>query len=188
LDLEVFPNNLGLLAAHLNLPLIVVVVLYLMAAPLLAYAEDIISINPDSFVAIVTDAPIRHSGVTKGSATQVSATQISATQISSSESTITQISLTQVSSSKIYLVETGLIDTGFTQVSATQISSVSKELVHTGSTQVNATQISPTNIHIIQSNANEISFPSSISLQQLFSIHNLPLASNNIYFVYQLDN
>jgi hypothetical protein len=41
LALEVFPNDLGLLAAHLNLPLIVVVVLYLMAAPLhLNYLES----------------------------------------------------------------------------------------------------------------------------------------------------
>ncbi|GAB1539092.1 hypothetical protein NUACC21_17570 [Scytonema sp. NUACC21] len=123
---------------------------------------------------------------------QVGISQSSFGQISSPHIGFTQVNITPISS-----IQTGTVQVGIAQIdidqgtrnhrssgqsSFAQVTSVNANTVEISTAQINSSQINIfKDLGRTQFNSSEVTLSSSITLQQLFSLHNLTLASTNTY-------
>jgi PKD repeat protein len=100
---------------------------------------------------------------------KVSINQFGVGQIGSIQAGMTQVSSTQIDTPKISVIKTGLPQMNITEVSGTQINSLQVFLAQLCVTQVNAAQVNFGQLTSNQLDSTEISFPSSITLQQFLN-------------------
>ncbi len=146
-----------------------------------------------NFGVAIFDTAIRHSGITKNSPfvdfniSQVGTTQVGISQVSTTQISISQVSTAQVGTSQINTIQISPSEIGIAQVGVNQKSLGQLSFLQTGISQVTIHQttvldVNSAQIDIAQVDTNQprwcdkessqinfpkISFPSSISLQQL---------------------
>jgi hypothetical protein len=99
-----------------------------------------------------------------------SVSQSSFLQQGSLQVSLPEISFYQTGERQVSFLQNGLIQIGASQVSTTEVSAA----------QVSTAQVSTAQVSINQNNSRKTSLPSSVTLEQLFGIHNSPPLSNNI--------
>ena len=106
--------------------------------------------------------------------------EISPSQISSAHNSIRYAGMAEVSMAEIGFFQPSTSQISMAQIGTTQISSTQTSSTKHTSTQVDPTQFSIFQINSAQSSSTEISFPSSITLQQLLSSHNPNLQNTTV--------
>jgi hypothetical protein len=112
-----------------------------------------------------------NSTASKQALVKIGSTQISTNQFALTQVGTSQIGVTQIGISKISTSQDSISQVGSTQIDSTQVN-INKNIFHWfGAADINTPEIETA----------KISFSSSVSSPQFFSVHNLPLALINTY-------
>jgi hypothetical protein len=133
-------------------------------------ARDNFSIGQSSVMHVSTEMSSYLPSSLEIGANHAGIASIATTQISPSEISIIQNSQHKISSFQISISQNSFSQSGMIQNSSSEISPFEIDPIKTDFFQFHSTQINPT----------EISFPSSITLQQFLSSHNFNLQNTTI--------
>jgi DNA/RNA endonuclease G (NUC1) len=113
--------------------------------------------------------------VAHASPSEISPSQTGIGQVGTVQNSVSQISFGEVSILQVSPVQGGLPEIGIPKVSPTKVDFLQKHLSNNSSAQIHIAQGSSAQfVRTFDIDSTEISFPSSITLQQLFSSHNRP--------------
>jgi hypothetical protein len=104
--------------------------------------------------------------------TKIGTLDTSISQIRTTQGTLLETGITKVGTTQITIEQPSIGQYGSTQVSVSKVNSSELTTGKIGTTQIDVTKIGINQFDTTQPSLSEISLPSSITLQQLFSSHN----------------